>query len=171
MNNKISFYHSRIWKVLSLLAVILWGTVIFAFSSQDADASGTLSWKVDYKLVDKFNKLQSDSDKIVLDEVLGFLDHLVRKGAHIAEYGFFAMLVFHMLIVFGVAYKKCYGITLPTVFVYASLDEIHQLFSEGRSAQVSDVMVDTFGGILALLMIALAVHIYQKRKNRLEKKK
>ena len=165
-----NLYKTRIWRVVSLIAVVLWGCVIFAFSSQDANASGTLSWKVDYKLVDKFNILRSDTDKVMVDDVHGVLDHLVRKSAHVVEYGLFAILILNTLYAFQIPYKRCYGIAMGIVVIYASLDEFHQLFSDGRSAQISDVMIDSFGGVLALGVIAIVVYRYRKKKKRLEPK-
>ena len=52
--------------------------------------------------------------------------------------------------------------------IYASSDEIHQLFVPGRAGQVRDVLIDTSGavaGILLAILIRKAV-----RKNRDNKK-
>ena len=35
---------------------------------------------------------------------------------------------------------------LPCVFLYAASDEFHQIFVPTRTAQVSDVFIDTAGG-------------------------
>lgn len=54
--------------------------------------------------------------------------------------------------------------------LYATSDEIHQLFSGGRSAQLSDVCLDTLGVITGLLlyiaMIKLKDTITQKRRKK-----
>ena len=77
--------------------------------------------------------------------------HIVRKMAHLTEYmalGFFLSLT-------CLAFKKTiYPWTiLLTGLLIASLDEILQLFSPGRSSQISDVILDTFGVFLGLSVV------------------
>jgi len=83
-----------------------------------------------------------------------------RKCAHLTEYAILAMLLWRAL------QKpvrndprpwswKTAGITLLIVMLYAASDEIHQLFVPTRTAHVTDVMIDTLGGAIGLLAIAL----------------
>ena len=46
--------------------------------------------------------------------------------------------------------------------IYASLDEIHQLFIEGRSGQVIDVCIDTIGVALGICSFMLLYKIVLK---------
>lgn len=52
---------------------------------------------------------------------------------------------------------------------YAILDEIHQLFIEGRAGKIEDVLIDTIGvsiGIcVAMLLYKIAIKILSKRKD------
>lgn len=52
---------------------------------------------------------------------------------------------------------------------YAILDEIHQLFIEGRAGKIEDVFIDTIGvsiGIcIAMLVFKIVIKILQKRKD------
>lgn len=41
------------------------------------------------------------------------------------------------------------------VFIYASSDELHQSFVPGRGVEFSDVLLDTLGGAVALLLLWL----------------
>lgn len=51
---------------------------------------------------------------------------------------------------------------------YAILDEIHQLFIDGRAGQVRDVLIDTIGialGVwIVLIMRKIVFYIVKKRK-------
>ena len=47
------------------------------------------------------------------------------------------------------------AIALVIVFLYACTDEFHQLFIPGRSGEFRDVMVDTCGGIIGLILISI----------------
>jgi VanZ family protein len=44
---------------------------------------------------------------------------------------------------------------IVTTMLYGASDEFHQLFTPGRHAQVSDVMIDTFGGLLFLAGLSI----------------
>jgi VanZ family protein len=52
------------------------------------------------------------------------------------------------------------------VACYAALDEFHQSFVPGRTAAISDVLIDTAGGIGAQIVVALAVLLGDIRKKR-----
>ena len=54
--------------------------------------------------------------------------------------------------------------------IYASSDEIHQMYSPGRSAKISDVYIDTLGILLGILAIMMFIEIYKKIKERNQKK-
>jgi VanZ family protein len=41
------------------------------------------------------------------------------------------------------------------VFAYAASDEFHQIFVPNRTALVSDVLIDTSGGVAGLLLLWL----------------
>ena len=41
------------------------------------------------------------------------------------------------------------------VIGYACTDEFHQLFVPGRSGQITDVMIDTLGGSIGVLIISV----------------
>ena len=72
----------------------------------------------------------------------------------------------HIILVFNFIYKVKYRnnsnsliksilITLIIVFLYACTDEIHQLFISGRSGEFRDIMVDTCGGIIGLILMGI----------------
>ena len=80
--------------------------------------------------------------------------HLVRKLAHFCEYtleGFLLMLCMRVY-----SRRPLRHITVPMLagVLTALTDETIQLFSEGRSSQVTDVWLDS-AGVLAGILIAL----------------
>lgn len=77
--------------------------------------------------------------------------HIVRKMAHLTEYmalGFFLSLTY-------LAFKRTIRPWLIVIagFLIASIDETLQLFSPGRSSQISDVLLDTLGIFLGLIIV------------------
>ena len=88
------------------------------------------------------------------------IHHLFRKCGHLTEYAILALLVWRAI--HGVAKNKDFtwkwdeaGLTLAIVFCYAATDEFHQIFVPTRTPLVSDVMIDTSGGAVALILLWL----------------
>ena len=46
--------------------------------------------------------------------------------------------------------------------IYAISDEIHQCFTPGRGPLVTDVIIDTMGVLLGILLVMLVIKIYEK---------
>ena len=78
---------------------------------------------------------------------LGVWDTILRKGAHMTEYAILGLLLFRAL-----------GRELPALalgIAYAITDEIHQHFVRGRHASPIDVLIDTVGVAIGLLVFRL----------------
>jgi len=88
------------------------------------------------------------------------IHHAFRKTCHLTEYAILAWL-------FWRAIRKPVkndprpwnwteaGLALAIVFAYAASDELHQVFVPNRTALASDVLIDTSGGAIALLLLWL----------------
>ena len=142
MNNKRKNIY---WSLL-----IAWMILIFVMSNQPAKVSDSQSIGV----LDLFLKLG-----ININGVFGSLaNFVVRKCARFLEYMVLALLAFN---VFKLYYniKKVYIITIVLVFLYACSDEIHQLFVLGREGAIRDVIIDTCGGSLLVLIRSVIIYI------------
>ena len=98
-------------------------------------------------------------------ETLALLHHIIRKCGHFTEY-----FVLSLLILQGIRAGR-HGTRLAWAAVaillvagYAALDEFHQSFVPGRTAAVSDVLLDTTGGITAQAVAALAALWFHVRE-------
>ena len=80
-------------------------------------------------------------------------DLILRKLAHMVEFGLLAILAFRGLKGYGVRITR--GLVFASVFslIYAISDEYHQIFIQGRSGKLSDAGIDSIGIIIALLTI------------------
>lgn len=93
---------------------------------------------------------------------------LVRKTAHVSEYAILTGLVWRLVDSYrtatdGTAVWPNIRLTLLVVVLYAASDEFHQYFVPSREASVRDVFIDSFGAILALLLIRLAARLRRQR--------
>ena len=91
------------------------------------------------------------------------IDHLalVRKTAHFLEFFVLGILSINVIS----RYKKidCVWCIIALLFCifYALTDEAHQLLIQGRTARMFDVLVDTVGSFLGILVFYIW---YKKRK-------
>jgi VanZ family protein len=89
-------------------------------------------------------------------ETLSELHHLIRKCAHFVEYFTLSLLVLRGIRAGRRETHLGWAlIAIGIVAGYAALDELHQSFVPGREAAVSDVLLDTAGGVAAQLVAAL----------------
>jgi VanZ family protein len=89
-------------------------------------------------------------------DALALMHHIIRKCAHLTEYFILSLLILRGIRAgrSGLRWKWALA-TILLVAGYASLDEFHQSFVPGRTAAVTDVMIDTTGGAIALLVAGL----------------
>lgn len=135
-------------KIIYLTLLISWMAIIFMFSNQNGVKSQSLSDKVINQVIDISNKnISSKSRKKIISNV----SFLVRKIAHFTEYLILGILAYLVFDAYGI--KKIILFSILLVFIYACSDEIHQLFSDGRSAKILDVLIDSFGGSIGIYLI------------------
>jgi VanZ family protein len=84
------------------------------------------------------------------------LHHCLRKCAHLTEYAVLALLIRRAVSQPAKSGSHSWRwpdarLTLLLVMLYASTDEFHQRFVPTRTSLVSDVFIDTAGGVASLL--------------------
>ena len=77
-------------------------------------------------------------------------DFIVKKLAHMIEYGILAVLLYRALVGSGHSKKNAGLLAILIALVYGATDEYHQSFTPGREPKVRDVVFDTAGAILAI---------------------
>lgn len=138
-------------KVLIILAII-WMGVIFMFSAQVSDESKSSSNKVTSAVVNtvisikKENISEEKRQKIIEDKTF-----IVRKSAHFTEYFILGLILILYLQTKEKLAPKYIILAIIFCVLYATSDEIHQLFVNGRSCKIMDILIDTCGSSLAIL--------------------
>ncbi len=156
-------------RAISLALLIGWMTVIFMFSAQPAPDSDVTSSSVIETLARVFNR---DFETLSPTERFNIVEdwqYAVRKLAHFAEYAVLGFLCANALRAFNLKRKVYY--TVPSVFsgFYAVSDEVHQLFVEGRSCELTDMTIDTLGGIFGSVVFFIIIWIVKTLKTRKSK--
>lgn len=135
------------------ILALLWMCVIFAFSAQEKEESSEVSEAISYRMVNSTGILfHLHLDEEQIREIADAIENTVRKAAHMTEYGILSILFYIWLgkWQFGVRKRGILAIILSAL--YACSDEFHQLFIPGRAGMVRDVLIDSAGAILGILV-------------------
>ena len=89
------------------------------------------------------------------EATLIFLHFLVRKAAHFIEYAILALLLARAFRTSGRDFLRShwFAVSLTLVALYALSDEFHQSFVSLRTASIYDCLIDTAGGLAALIIV------------------
>lgn len=136
-----------------ILRLILWALIvallisIYLLSNQPASSSAKLSKGIAEQTIHIYEKLTGT------DITIKQWNHKLRKAAHFSLYSVLGMLVMTLCLISRIRLKRSIVITMGVGVLYASSDEIHQLFVIGRGASIGDVGIDSLGVILGITII------------------
>lgn len=140
-------------KIISFIVLILWMIVIFSFSSADANKSTGTSDKVITTMIEIKDKITNNetpnNEKEIIVKNSSFY---IRKIAHITEYLILGFLMFNLLKQYSVT-NIYYAIGLS--ILYSCTDEFHQLFINGRSGSIRDILIDSIGILIGTYLYKL----------------
>lgn len=146
---------NRFTLTLSWIVVFLWMALIFFSSAQVADQSNELSRGITKTIIEVVEKVSSG---LSLD--ISLLNYLLRKSTHFFAYFVLGILVLHALKKNKVNGFSALVLAFGICALYAVSDEVHQLFVPGRGGKVTDVLIDSSGAIVGIVLYVVM------RKNR-----
>lgn len=151
----------QIVKIVAWILVLLWMLLIFNLSSQVAEESNKLSKGVTEVVVQTVEKVVPQKQ---LDP--NTFNHIVRKNAHFFAYLLLGILVINAFRRSGYRERKFFLLALVICFLYAVSDEVHQLFVPGRGGQVKDVLLDSIGAAVGVVLYGLLKKIIDRRRSK-----
>ena len=95
-------------------------------------------------------------------------ENFIRKLAHFTEYSILGVMLSVTYHLYFRRVKRVLLASLPTGAVVAVCDELIQLIPAGRSAQVSDVLLDCCGVVFGTLIVAVfisKIELKRRKKN------
>ena len=138
-------------KSIFAVLLVLWMGFIFSMSCENAEKSSNTSGqtiKVVLSTVPEFEKQPEDVKVNIIEE----LQFIVRKSAHFIGYMILGIPASCLILHYENINKK-YLLAFLICVIYAISDEIHQLFVPGRSGQVRDVLIDSAGSLLGIIIV------------------
>lgn len=130
-------------KIIKTLLFVSWLILIYLLSAETGDQSGSLSNGILLSIA----KLLKISDTKAFVDTFGFF---IRKLAHFSEYFILYILIYECFKEYNC--PKLIVVSVLFCVLYASFDEFHQLFVDGRCGQLSDVMIDSSGSIVSCFL-------------------
>lgn len=138
-------------KKISIILTIIWMIVIYLMSSSNSTVSNQQSGYIVNFIANLFNISN-----------LELLSYIIRKIAHLIEYTILGLLVENTIKNY---HQKSY-ITLIICIIYSITDEFHQSLVPGRSPQIKDIIIDTIGSLLGIVIYHLILKIIKKYQSK-----
>ena len=139
-------------KITYLVLIIVWISFIWANSLEPATSSSEQS----HFVMELLNRITG---------IFGFYlsEFIVRKLAHMFEFFVLAFLTINLIKVTKESFENRYYVyALLFSMLIAGVDETIQLFIPGRAGMFTDVLIDSSGALIGLVLFA----IYQKVKQK-----
>ena len=154
-------------RILLTLLIIIWMGVIFCFSNQTGPKSSSSSQSVIY-LIGHISKTLTGHNIVntLSTEAFSFIEFIIRKCAHMFAYFILSILTMSLLFTYKkypIRSKACLSLLIS--FLYACSDEIHQFFVGGRSASFKDVLIDSTGACIGILLTIIIYTILKKAQH------
>ena len=138
--------------------------LIFLFSTEPAErsdrTSGHLSMTVITMLHPDYESYTAEQKETLYADV----QHYVRKTAHFTEYLILGVLIRLCLESWFGTRRLLNPLSWAAGTVYACTDELHQLIIDGRSGQISDVLLDSCGVLIGVLLTMLIRRNCERRR-------
>lgn len=157
----------NIIRVILILLLLSTFFIIFNFSSQDAEKSGSVSGKVTETVTSNIKFIQK-LEKSEKEKVLDRTEKIIRKIAHFSIYTLVGLLLMGLASTYNLDERKRICISLIIGAIYATTDEIHQSFIPGRSSQITDVMLDSLGVLCGILILMLILQITTRKGGKIK---
>lgn len=155
----------NIIRIVLFILILTTFITIFRFSSQDGQTSSSLSKEVTENVTKRINKIQN-LEETERKNVLSRIEKIIRKIAHFSLYTIVGILLMSLACTYEFTEFKRGGISFLIGLMYACLDELYQFFISERSAQITDVMIDSMGVLFGILLVMLIYKIYTSRKEK-----
>ena len=154
----------RTWiRILTTALTICVMAMIFALSTQNADRSDRTSGIFTRVVIDTAYPDFEELPEPEQEEVYNVIQHLVRKTAHFTEYALLGLLL-RFCLQSWIGNKKRHLLPVSWMIgtLYAVTDELHQLLTDGRAGQWTDVVLDSSGVLTGAVIASVVVVLGSK---------
>ena len=149
----------NILRAILIILLILQMWIIFGFSNQNGEESGSISRRITEAVTKNISSIQEEKEK-----VLRKIEHIIRKLAHFSLYTIIGILLMSLMSTYKIKQRKRILISGSIGLLYAISDEIHQSFIPGRGPQIGDVGIDFCGVMVGMCIVLVSISFYTNRR-------
>lgn len=151
-------------KIIYSILLISMMTLIFMFSNQEAVKSTKVSDGLIERTIGNIYKIfDKNVDDKKLTEIKSIYAFPIRKLAHVTIYFILGILSILFINEFNIIDKNKIIIAFLICLLYSISDEIHQLFVIGRSGEVRDVILDSCGSFIGIILTNKLIKVKLKK--------
>ena len=159
----------HIIRYILMVMIIIVCSIIFRFSAQQGISSSNTSSKIS-KAIILLSKENRDLSEEKINQKVEIIQPFVRKGAHFSIYMLLGILLMCCASTLKGENAVKFNLAICLAFLYASTDEFHQRFVDGRDGNFRDVCIDTIGAFVGIAIVIGLIVIIQKIKQKKEAK-
>ena len=149
--------------VTSLILAVTWMCAIFGFSANNAEESTMQSNGVTEFLIKVFNPDFDDLSEEEKKEMIESYDGIVRKLAHFCAYALLGFLLCVCICHAPFAANPVYLWPILISVAFATTDEFHQTFVDGRAGRFTDVLIDSAGTVCGVIFVWMTMQVIKKK--------
>lgn len=161
-------------KYMTWLFCLLWMGMIFYSSStpyEKQDVKPFLAGKLDLTLLEPFlEDITFTYNQSVISVqslgIEGYIEFFLRKGAHVFVFMVLCILFYHSLKY--TINRAVLRLSFLFTCLYAVFDEWHQGLTPNRTPYIGDVFLDSFGALLAILLILIGQRLGNRKMTKLK---
>ena len=147
-------------KTIFAVLLVLWMGFIFSMSCENAEESSNTSGQTIRVVLSAVPGFEEQPEEVKVN-IIEKLQFIVRKSAHFIGYMILGILASGLILQYENINKK-YPLAFLICVIYAISDEIHQLFVPGRAGQVRDVLIDSAGSFLGIIIVMAFENLLRK---------
>lgn len=151
----------KIIRVILIALLLCTFGIIFGFSSQNSTKSSGISRKITIEITSNIKSIQ-EKNETEKAQILHNVEHIIRKIAHFSIYTVVGLLLMLLCKTYNIKEFDRIAICLIIGIIYATSDEIHQAFVPGRGPMFTDVLIDSMGVTVGMLIGKVSAKIYEK---------
>lgn len=155
---------SKVIRAVSIILLLAVMTAVFCFSAQPAEESQQTSDGFLYKIISVFYPKIKTASPEQREEIMEKFSSPIRKFAHFSIFGLMGVLSLLSVISYNRSKPDIrYLIAWLICVLYSVSDEIHQHFVPGRSCEIRDMLIDSGGALLGVILASVFCFIIRKR--------
>lgn len=160
----------KLLKIIAPLLLLSWMLLIFYLSNQPASVSSNTSGSFIRIIIDIFIEDFESLDALKQEALYEQLQFIVRKTAHFTLYFILGIFSFASFATYNsppLAIRSL--VSFVICVLYSASDEVHQLYIPGRSGEIRDVLIDSSGSLLAVVILYFIARGILKKSNQISK--